>query len=171
MADLKTWQGYASQCNGVVVAWINQTQALKGTGSDGVCNAVTLEWIEGLDSVRTRAAFYNKFVAVDAKGEFLEYSLPKEYIDRQKELQDKYILNVETLDKLLSAAQKYQKDNPNKKVESDAMFENYFKIEPTVRGGDQCKNVVTFETVDGFVEPQSTQTSVIRIHAAHDGRK
>jgi len=148
MVDLSVWQGYATQCKGEILVWINQTDALKGTGSEGVCNAITRDWIDSLDSIRARAAFYNNFRCLNEAGQFRDYCMPAGYIQRQKKLEAENKARQKTLTKLRLDAQAYEKKHPGDTTKSEKVF----KLEASLMGGPKCQDVFPLDTREDVIE-------------------
>jgi hypothetical protein len=148
MPKLSDWQTYATNRKGEIVVWINQTDALKGTDSDGVCNAITRDWITSFDSIRARAQFYQKFRRVDASGQFLAYSLPDDYVRRQKQLEAENKVRQVCLTWLRKTAAAYGK----KHAGDNSWSERVFEIEPRLIGGPNCQDVIPIDTRKAIID-------------------
>lgn len=87
--DKAEWTKKAGQHNGNPVIWIDQTNApqLKAANSEGVCFAITLDWVEQYRTSQVaRSRFLNSFR--DVQAEDPPKHLPAIYIDKQQAYSD-----------------------------------------------------------------------------------
>ena len=91
MPAFKTWEDNAAECRGVVIAWINQTDAptLEAANSEGVCYAIVRDWISSCRGYASdRIAFIKTFMARDKDGKLLNAHVPEHYIKQQEKLME-----------------------------------------------------------------------------------
>jgi hypothetical protein len=141
MAQLEDWRTAARAHSGSIVVWINQSAAanLKAVNSNGVCKAITMDWIASYRKYRSdRAAFVNQFRKYDADGN-LETCIPDTYLAKQTAFTQQLALDRKAY---VAAIGKY-KLNPTlagkKKVDD---------ILRRARGGPDCRNFTKFTSID-----------------------
>jgi hypothetical protein len=174
MAELKYWQDIAKKLKGEIVVWINQTEALRGTNSEGVCNAMTREWIASFKSIRSRGAFFHKFWRIDAQGLFLPYSVPAEYIQKQDALQAETARLRRFIAWFDAIAADYKKKHPEDKKLIEWSDEQSMLYELRMRGGPGCTTYLQYDTVDevlGYLQAmEGGDRSAFTLHMLKDGR-
>jgi hypothetical protein len=172
MASLEMWSGFARQCGADMVAWINQTDALRKRNLSGVCNAITRDWAASCQGIRARGAFMNKFRLVDAQGRFFSHCVPEEYIQKQDELRTDAAWQLRVLKMVNAAANDSAKKFPNDLKLIEKANEECVRLETMFRGGPDCKEYFEFDTpqeVMDHVRSMDYESSVYILHMLKDG--
>jgi hypothetical protein len=141
MAKLEDWREWAHEHKGNTVVWINQSGAanLKAANSEGVCKAITLDWVSSYrKTLADRSKFVNQFRSYDKDGK-LQTCVPDAFMEKQ----DEYWLE-KTMGALdyKEALQNYLRNRtPEKQRKLDEVVRR-------TQGSPDCKRFWTFSSID-----------------------
>ncbi len=109
------WVKTANNYEGGLCVWINQNDApnLKAINSDGVCFALTKQWLASYTGdVSERMKFVNSFRLLDKQGNVFRTYIPDEYITKQDQYMKMCQSNGKNLAALKSKFKNYKKKYP-----------------------------------------------------------
>ncbi|HKF49962.1 MAG TPA: hypothetical protein VKB38_21545 [Terracidiphilus sp.] len=158
MPSLEDFRSRAAVHNGKMVVWINQSNSptLKSVNSQGVCKAITMDWIVSYRGyLEDRATFVNGFRQYDESGTRVGYSIPQFYLDRQEQFTRElaaYNLRFKAMVKKVKA---YTEEFPNEKDFTPALLETLKIFIRVARAGIECIRYTEPADVDAMVSTLS----------------